>query len=91
MLQPNPKVRWSASKLLTHDFVKKFNTDFQITEPKPMTQNVKRFMMASAFEKLVVSMLAGLNASKEELEQLQNSFAAIDKNNDGTLSHEELQ
>ena len=48
-------------------------------------------MQGQAFEKMLVSLLTGLEASKEELERLQVSFAKLDTNKDGTLSEEEIK
>lgn len=48
-------------------------------------------MYGQAIEKLLVSLLTGLESSKEELERLQASFTKIDVNKDGTLTEEELK
>lgn len=39
----------------------------------------------------MLSLVSGLSATKEELEELQREFLRLDKDNSGTLNIEELQ
>jgi Ca2+-binding EF-hand superfamily protein len=39
----------------------------------------------------VLSLISGLSAPKEEIEELQRVFLLLDKDNSGTLNVEELQ
>ena len=48
-------------------------------------------MECSSFQKIVMSLISGLNTSEEELEILQKEFLRLDENKDGTLNIDELK
>ena len=47
--------------------------------------------MASNFQKMILSMIVGMRKQKEELQNIGAVFKMLDKDNDGTLSMEELR
>ena len=47
--------------------------------------------MASNFQKMILSMIVGMRKQKEELQNLSVVFKMLDKDNDGTLSMDELR
>lgn len=55
------------------------------------TTHIKQFCMASNFQKMILSMIVGMRKQKEELNNLSAVFKMLDKDNDGTLSMEELR
>ena len=54
-------------------------------------KNLVRFVELNPFQKLVLSLVAGLSASPDELEQMQKEFLRLDKNRTGTLKLEDLK
>jgi calcium-dependent protein kinase len=50
-----------------------------------------RFVELNPFQKLVLSLMSGLSASNEELEEMQKEFLRLDKNKTGTLKIEDLK
>lgn len=63
------------------------NDDIQCSIQK----NLVRFVELNPFQKLVLSLVAGLSASPEELEHLQKEFLRLDKSKTGTLKLEDLK
>ena len=47
--------------------------------------------MASNFQKMILSMIVGMRKQKEELHNIKKVFQILDKDNDGTLSMEEIR
>lgn len=54
-------------------------------------KNLVDFCMASEFQKMIVSLLAGLRIQQDELGKLKELFIELDRNADGSLSKEELK
>ena len=55
------------------------------------TCNIKQFYKASNFQKMMLSMIVGMRKQKEELKNIKEVFQMLDKDNDGTLTMEELR
>ena len=49
------------------------------------------YQKCSNFQKIVLSLIAGISATQEELDVLQKEFMRIDKDNSGTLTKWELE
>ena len=47
--------------------------------------------MYSDFQKIVLSLIAGLSASEDQLGEIQREFLRLDRDRSGTLSREELE
>ena len=54
-------------------------------------KNLLHFTELNQFQKLVISLYAGLSASKEELAEMQQEFLRLDTNKTGTLMIEDLK
>jgi calcium-dependent protein kinase len=54
-------------------------------------KNLIRFVELNPFQKLVLSLMAGLNASNDELHHMQKEFLRLDKNKTGTLKIEDIK
>jgi Ca2+-binding EF-hand superfamily protein len=50
-----------------------------------------RFVELNPFQKLVLSLVAGLSASNDELQNMQKEFLRLDKNKTGTLRKEDIK
>ena len=56
-----------------------------------ITANLASFRKANVFQAGVISFIANLQTSCEDLQDLNAMFLKLDKNNDGLLSTEELK
>lgn len=89
-LDKDPKDRPSAEFLLSHAWLCSDDSkSYQALNS--VSKNLAQFCAASNFQKTIISMLAGLKVQQEELSELSNAFLFIDKNQDGTLSLDELK
>ena len=86
--------RSSAMQLLSHPWIVKYNLQNQVqVDDESMfkiLKNLINFSKATKFQKTVTSILMGLKAEKTDLKELKHAFYQIDKNQDGTLSRNEL-
>lgn len=53
-------------------------------------ENLIKYQFCSNFQKIVLSLISGLSATNEELENLQKEFLRLDRDKSGTLTKEEL-
>mgnify|MGYP000926041403 CR=1 FL=1 len=49
------------------------------------------YVECTNFQKLVISLISGLAASQDELDRIQTEFRRLDKDQNGTLSRDELE
>lgn len=54
-------------------------------------ENLIKYQFCSNFQKIVLSLISGLSATNEELDQLQKEFLRIDIDKSGTLTKDEIQ
>ena len=54
-------------------------------------RNLVEHQMYSDFQKIVLSLIAGLQASEEQLSMIQKEFIRLDRDKSGTLTKEELE
>ena len=47
--------------------------------------------MYSDFQKIVLSLIAGLSASEDQLNELQREFIRLDRDRSGTLTRDEIE
>ena len=100
-LDRNQNTRPSIAELFKmpwiQNYINKQNCDGQLKEEKEdlnqrsIHKNIVSFSELNKFQKLVLSLVAGLCASKEELGELQKEFLRLDKDKTGTLKLEDLK
>ena len=56
-----------------------------------LTSNIASFRKATSFQAGVCSIIANLQTKAEDLSEMRELFTRLDTNNDGFLSHEELE
>jgi Ca2+-binding EF-hand superfamily protein len=54
-------------------------------------KNLVDYAKLSTSQKIVLSLISGLNATEAELKELQEEFLRLDQSNTGTLSIEDLK
>ena len=77
MMTANPTDRKSAKEMLSHPFFDKYpqNDAYLLPPPEDLEQtskNISEFMKYSRFEKFIISMVNGLEASKEQINKLND-------------------
>ena len=85
--------RPSIEQLLDHQWICEVDDRSQASDTQQVCiqNNLIRYMECSSFQKLVMSLISGLNTTEEELEILQKEFLRLDENKDGTLDIGELK
>lgn len=64
---------------------------FEDANQRSIHKNLINFPELNQFQKLVLSLVSGLCASKEEIDELQKEFLRLDKEKTGTLKLEDLK
>lgn len=93
LLTYNPDERISASQALNHPFFKlEINPKLSFKEDVNMTilTQLKSLKNSNKFKQAVITYITHNYANKEEVQQLRKLFKFLDKNDDGTISKEEL-
>jgi len=92
MLVKDVSQRFSAAAALLHPFVlngRKMTGEERVLDPE-ILKSLRRFAHASAFRRAVLSMMAW-SLSNEDRRHLSEQFLLMDKNNRGTITHQELR
>ena len=92
MLCYDPEKRINLSNTLTHQWFNKVSTQEKVNK-EDFTKNLKNLKNFRAEQKLqqaAFTFIASQLTSKEEKQQLMNTFRVLDKNGDGILSKEEI-
>ena len=63
--------------------------DEKITQS--IQKNLIKYKELNQFQKIVLSLVSGLSATKEEIEEIQKEFLRLDKDNRGTLSLNDIK
>ena len=92
MLVYNPKMRINAAKALNDPWFKIIKDDHGVdnNEIIDCLSTLKKFHVNSTMERAVLSFIASHIINKNEEEKLRNIFKMLDKNNNGTLSVQEI-
>jgi calcium-dependent protein kinase len=90
MLQLNPKERISAEQALNHPWILGLAQSENVNIDSTALSNLQSFHAELKLQHAILSFIAFQMVSKEEAKRLSETFAKIDKNRDGKLSHEEL-
>lgn len=97
-LDRNPSTRSSIKELFQSKWIQNYFKDQEgkaVTQDQEIQQSIQKnlikFGELNQFQKLVLSLVAGLSASKEELEQMQQEFLRLDVNKTGTLTLADLK
>lgn len=91
-LEKDPKKRLSAKELIEHPWFKLVIIERQKPElvSQEALENLKNYSRGAYFKKMVLKFLINSLSSKE-LKRLQTAFNAIDLNNNGNISKNELE
>lgn len=93
MLTYDPKKRITAKAALEHPWiVKKTHTELNKDEGKlkKVFENLSRFQTSQKLQQAALTYIVCQLTSKNEMKELQQTFNDIDKNNDGTVSKDEM-
>jgi calcium-dependent protein kinase len=92
MLAYEPKNRFSAQQVLAHPWFTIFKDKNKLDKKiaKSALENMKRFKRNKQFEQATISFIVNQLITKEERNELRNTFIEWDKNGDGVLSKEEI-
>lgn len=88
MLKRNPRNRISAKEALQDPWIQSNVHEAALT-PK-ILDNLVQFNSKNRFRLAIMTFIACQVSTKEDLDELQKTFAALDKDGNGTLSREEL-
>lgn len=87
----DPKKRISCAQALKHDwFDKVINRDTDAKQTLSALQNLQMFRAEKKLQQAAITFIVSQLASKEEMDQLQKAFKALDLNKTGVLSRDEL-
>lgn len=90
MLTYNHKNRISIAEALEHDWIKTTASTKEELD-NGLMNNIKTFNVKNKMQQAIYFFLVKNIASKEEKASLLSTFKALDTNNDGVISREELQ
>jgi calcium-dependent protein kinase len=92
MLQFDPEKRISAQLALSHQWIVTNTESILLNEVihSEALKNLKEFNASTKLQQAALTFLTTHLINKEEMNQLQMAFQALDKNNDGKLSKQEL-
>ena len=91
LLEQDPKIRLSASDCLSHPF---FETSQQRIDPKSFDKvlaNIRTYTIKNKLHQAIYSYYLASVLNNHEQQEIVEVFQAIDKNNDGRISKEELK
>jgi serine/threonine protein kinase len=94
-LNRNTKERPTAAELLKHSWIEESKKSMVAKPLSPKLQqqfinNMKNFSKLTKFQTGIISILANLTASEEDLQKLKKIFAEIDFDGDGSLTLAEV-
>lgn len=92
MLMYDPSKRLSAKEVLEHRWFEKVLIKNTVNKEviQHNLRNLKNFRAEQKLQQATFTFIASQLASKEEKQQLMETFKALDKNGDGTLSRQEI-
>eukprot|EP00914_Ancora_sagittata_P003219 GHVO01006629.1.p1 GENE.GHVO01006629.1~~GHVO01006629.1.p1 ORF type:complete len:372 (+),score=68.28 GHVO01006629.1:103-1116(+) len=91
MLEKNPSVRVSAKEALKHPWFSETATPSDTQLSPTICDNMKKYMKQSGLKNALVNMMAHqLNMSGSQIKSINGIFRSLDKDGNGTLSHDEL-
>lgn len=90
MLTYKPDERITIEEALNHEWFKTMLKKEDKLIAKNVLQNIRNFRTKNKMQQSIYFFLVNQLATKEERQALSNSFKALDTNNDGVLSKEEL-
>lgn len=86
----DPKKRISWAEALKHEWFAEINRAGDTKNTISALQNLKDFRAEKKLQQAAITFIVSQLASKEEMDELQKAFKALDINKTGVLSREEL-
>ena len=88
----DPEKRASASEALEHPWFKKFAKGEKVKKSlaSKALSNLKNFRAEQKLKQATLAFIVSQCLTKDETDKMEEIFAAMDKNNDGMLSKEEI-
>lgn len=88
----DPEKRISASEALEHPWFKKFAKGEKVKKSlaSKALSNLKNFRAEQKLKQATLAFIVSQCLTKEETDKMEEIFAAMDKNNDGMLSKQEI-
>ena len=92
MLEPDPVKRLSAQQVLDHPWFKAYKNGALSNTPlnAEALENLNKFHATNKLQKSILTFISTHIMETDSNKELTKLFKSIDKNNDGTLSHEEI-
>lgn len=91
-LKFDPEQRITSADALNHSWIRNLTEGINVDQnlATGALKNLQAFRAERKLQQAVCTFMVTQMATKEEMEELQRAFAAIDTNGDGKLSREEL-
>jgi len=92
MLTFEPTKRVTASEAIQHSWLKKKSNEEEVNHEATQNAlaNLKNFRLEQKLQQATLTYIVSQLISKEEMQELQAAFKALDTNSDGKLQREEL-
>jgi len=86
----DPLTRYSAEQVLSHNWVANLAPNSENSVLNLNLNTMKSYTQANKFKKAVLTFIAS-RLKDDEIKSLKEIFVALDKNNDGTLTYDEIK
>ena len=92
LLTKDPEKRLSAKEALKHPWFKHMHTkdEFKVEEEGIALKNLSEFHSGKVLQTAALTYIVSQNASQKERDQMVTQFNALDLNQDGRLTADEL-
>ncbi|TVU02380.1 hypothetical protein EJB05_52165, partial [Eragrostis curvula] len=90
MLEPDPKLRLTAKQVLEHTWLQNAKKAPNVPLGDIVKSRLKQFSRMNRFKRRALRVIAD-HLSAEEVEDIKEMFKAMDTDNDGIVSYEELK
>ncbi|KAK3162375.1 hypothetical protein QOZ80_1BG0088810 [Eleusine coracana subsp. coracana] len=90
MLEPDPKLRLTAKQVLEHPWLQNAKKAPNVPLGDIVKSRLKQFSRMNRFKRRALRVIAD-HLSAEEVEDIKEMFKAMDTDNDGIVSYEELK
>lgn len=90
MLKKNPKQRYSADDVFLHGWLQEEQASFAVKDPRKVFHDLHTFRQTNKLKRSSLVVIASMLKTDDSV-QYHSDFVALDPNNDGTVSLDEIQ
>ena len=91
MLEYNPEKRLSAQECLEHDWIKTLASQSNLVMLPSVLKNIYNLNAREKLQQATIAFIVHNLNSNKEIEELKKVFQAMDLNNDGMLTYDEIK